>query len=134
MGKFKSSRILVVMVLGLVLALGSACAGKRTSGIGFSSIVIAAPPEKVFAYMDDTKHWTEMNPAMKKIWEVEGHGLGASWRWEQEALGLKNEGKSVWAEYVPNQKVVEVATSKWGDYVATWILVPQKEEIGRAHV
>jgi uncharacterized protein YndB with AHSA1/START domain len=86
------------------------------------SVVIAAPVEKVFAYMTDTENFPEWH--WTKVTNVQGQGLGRSLNWEAGIEGQVFRGRTVTVDYVPNRKMVD----RWrGDAhgIDTWLFVPE---------
>jgi uncharacterized protein YndB with AHSA1/START domain len=73
------------------------------------SLVIAAPPEVVFAHINDLHHWNDWSPwakkdpNMKESYEGAASGVGASYHWTgNDQVG---EGRMTIIESVPSQKV-----------------------------
>lgn len=72
------------------------------------SIGIKAPPEKIFAYIDDFHLWNEWtpynkDPAMKKTYSGNAHGIGAAYAWEgNKAVG---KGDIAITESLPPKRV-----------------------------
>jgi len=75
------ARILSVMALGVtalgLMGLGLSCE-PRTSALVFDSTIINAPPEKVWAYLDDAGNWDNSSLA-EKVSDLQGQGVGATW-------------------------------------------------------
>lgn len=88
------------------------------------SIVIDAPIEKVFAFMDNPTNMLEIWPSMQDIRNVEDHGGGIkSYDWTYKMAGMKFEGSSKVVEYVPNQRLVAV-TRGGIESTFTWTFTP----------
>lgn len=81
------------------------------------SIVINAPVEKVFGYIDDPTHTPEWIPGMIEVMDVTGQGAGKRFRWAYKLAGLRFQGESTWTEYIPNKRIVDQSR---GGIVSTW--------------
>jgi ligand-binding SRPBCC domain-containing protein len=72
-----------------------------------NSIVIHAPVEKVFAYMDEPTNLLEIWPSMVDIRNVKEIGGGKkTYDWTYKMAGMKLDGSSEVLEYVLNQRTV----------------------------
>ena len=89
------------------------------------SIVIEAPVEKVFAYVEDPMNQLEYLPSIVEVKDVTGQGVGAHYRWAYKMTGLRFEGESTMTEYTPNERMVVEGkggiASTW-----TWIFTPEE--------
>jgi uncharacterized membrane protein len=73
------------------------------------SIIINAPVEKVFAYMEEPTNMPEIWPSMVEVRNVKNLGGGRkSYDWTYKMAGMKLDGSSEDLELVPNQRVVTV--------------------------
>ena len=137
MGKLNSNKNLALALLTLGLALLSACPsqnpGFNAYNMVWSTIVIAAPPDKVFAYLADPKtaaEWEE-NLKAEDITDIQGSGLGSSSHWKADWAGQTIAGKDLVVDYVPNQKLVQktVCDALPGggacQQTRTWLLLPE---------
>ncbi|MDE3089018.1 MAG: SRPBCC family protein [Chloroflexota bacterium] len=71
------------------------------------TIAINAPVEKVFAYLTQPTNFPEIWPSMVEVKEVKNiGGVGGQFSWVYKMAGMRFEGKSEYAEFVPNQRVV----------------------------
>ncbi|HEY5670008.1 MAG TPA: SRPBCC family protein [Anaerolineales bacterium] len=88
------------------------------------SILINAPVEKVFAFMDDPCNLPEIWPSM-----IETHAKGPSsaggqdFEWEYKMAGLRIKGESEVVERIPNRKMITkskkgIETTFVWDYVS----------------
>lgn len=68
-----------------------------------NSIVIRAPADKVFAYVDDPMNYPTWLPNMVEVRNVIGNGIGQQYEWTFKMGGLLHRGQTVVVEYVPNQ-------------------------------
>lgn len=79
--------IAIVIVVAVVAVLGFAATRPDTFRVQ-REIDIKAPPEKVFALIDDFHHWTtwspweKLDPAMKRTYGGPANGKGANYAWE----------------------------------------------------
>ncbi len=79
---------------------------QKFSGKVSASILISAPPDKVFDYLDDPEKVEEWDPGFKGFSEVKGKGLGSTMRFKIEIAGKTMEGNQVFTDYVPGKKTV----------------------------
>jgi len=115
-------------VLVAALALGAvflpACAS-RMSGSLKSSIVIAAPVEKVFAWVANPENQSK-RVSEQKLTDVHGSGLGAGYHFYVKTKFGVFQGEQVVVGYVPNQLwVEEIAVGLKGTGTYTWIFLAQ---------
>ena len=89
------------------------------------TIVINAPVEKVFTYVDEPTNLLEIWPSMVDAKDVQRlPGGGTSFRWVYKMAGMRLEGTSETTEYVANQRTV--AKTKGGvQSTITWIFQPE---------
>ncbi|ANH76546.1 polyketide cyclase / dehydrase and lipid transport family protein [Ralstonia insidiosa] len=79
--------IAIVIVVAIVAVLGFAATRPDSFRVQ-REIDIKAPPEKVFALIDDFHHWTawspweKLDPAMKRTYGGPTNGKGANYAWE----------------------------------------------------
>ena len=71
-----------------------------------NSIVIHAPADRVFAYVDDPMNLVEWLPSMVEIQNVIGTGAGQQQEWTYKMAGLLLRGQATVVEHVPNQSAV----------------------------
>ena len=82
------------------------------------SIIINAPPEKVFEYIDDPMNDPEWMIGMVEVHEVEGlPGVGRHFHWTFKMVGIPLKGQSTTIEHVPNRRTV---TESQGGVSSTW--------------
>ena len=83
------------------------------------SILIHAPPEDVFAYVDDPRELPTWLPGMIEVRNVIGTGLGQQYEYTYKMGGLQLRGTNIVIEYVPNERglhqVIGMITALW-DY------------------
>ena len=122
-------RVLKGMVMLGVLGLGalffSACARTTLSDTVVVSVVIKAPVERVFSYVNDLKNLPEYAPAWT-FSNVEGSGLGSTFDWTLAAGGKTIRGSALTVDFVPNQRVVNISS---GDVqgTETYLYLPVPE-------
>ena len=79
-------KILIVLLIAIVGVLGYAATRSDTFQVQRKA-VIAAPPEKVFAMIDDFRRWNEwspwdkLDPAMTRTFGGPATGVGATYAW-----------------------------------------------------
>ena len=83
-----------------------------------NSIVINAPVEKVFEYIDNPLNDPEWLIGMIEVNEVEGlPGVGRHFHWTFKMVGLPLKGQSTTIEHVPDRRTV---TESQGGISSTW--------------
>jgi len=101
-------KFLLVLLVAIVALLGYAWTRPDTYTVTRSAVV-PAPPERVFALIDDFHHWAEwspwqkLDPAMRATYSGPASGVGAVYAWE----GNKQVGKGRMeiTESMPPRKV-----------------------------
>ncbi len=89
------------------------------------SILIKAPVEEVFSFMDAVERQPEWLPSMIEVWDItDWPGLGTRWNWVFKMVGLRFEGESLVSEYVRNERIV-VETSGGIDSAWRWLFRPE---------
>jgi len=82
------------------------------------SIIINAPVEKVFEYIDNPLNDPEWMIGMMEVHEVEGlPGVGRHFHWTFKMVGIPLKGQSTTMEHVPNRRTV---TESQGGVSSTW--------------
>ena len=71
-----------------------------------NSIVIHAPAEKVFAYVDEPSALPEWVPSVIEVRDVIGTGAGKQYEWTYKMAGLLLRGQAVVVEHVPHERTV----------------------------
>ncbi|MBT8452855.1 MAG: SRPBCC family protein [Deltaproteobacteria bacterium] len=71
-----------------------------------NSIVIQAPPDRVFAYVSDPSNFPEWIPSMVEIRDVIGTGAGQQYEWTYKMAGILLHGEGVVVEHVPQERSV----------------------------
>lgn len=85
-------KIAIVMALAVAAVLGLAMTKPDTFHVE-RSVAVQAPPEKVFAQINDFHAWAawspweKMDPAMKKTFSGAPSGKGAAYAWESGKVG-----------------------------------------------
>jgi len=89
------------------------------------SIEIAAPPEKVFAYLNDPMAMPQWMPGMIEVSDIVGEGVGLHYKWVYKMAGIRFSGESAVQERVPDERIVVKGT---GGIPNTWVwsLTPEK--------
>ena len=71
-----------------------------------NSIVIHAPADQVFAYLDDPMNMAAWLPQAVEVRNVIGTGAGQQFEWTAKMAGLLLRGQSTIVEHVPNRSAV----------------------------
>ena len=71
-----------------------------------NSIVIHAPTNRVFAYVDDPMNLVEWMPGMFEVGDVLGSGAGQQQTWTYKMAGLFLYGEATVVEHVPGKCAV----------------------------
>jgi hypothetical protein len=83
------------------------------------SILIHAPPDEVFAYVDDPSELPTWLANMVEVRDVIGTGLGQQYEYTYKMAGLLLRGENVVIEHVPNERglhqVIGTISALW-DY------------------
>ena len=83
-----------------------------------NSIVIHAPPARVFAYVDDPMNLVEWLPGMFDVRNVIGTGAGQQYEWTYKMAGPLLRGQSTVIEHVPDERAVHqnigMISAIWG--------------------
>ena len=88
------------------------------------SVFIAAPVEKVFAYMDDPMNTVGMMVGMADVRNVKDKNGSKSFDWTYKMGGMKFDGSSETIERIPNKHLTVVG--KGGiDSKFLWDFVPE---------
>jgi carbon monoxide dehydrogenase subunit G len=93
------------------------------------SIIINAPVEKVFSYMDDPMSNLEWLPGMIDVKHVvqTPNKVGTHFRWTYKMAGIRFKGETTTTEYVLNKRVV---TQSKGGISSTWTFTYEPQEEG----
>jgi carbon monoxide dehydrogenase subunit G len=120
--------VLVIAAIGLAGSLlGAKCEGARSSGMGFSTIMINASPEKIWSYLEDPNNEYEWDPAFRGLSDVQGSGVGQTSKLKTEQLGMSYECENVMIEWIPNQKAVMLNSCGTFEDMQTVMLAPQTQ-------
>ena len=83
------------------------------------SILIHAPPDEVFAYVDDPSALPTWLANMVEVRNVVGTGLGQQYEYTYKMAGLLLRGQNIVIEHVPNERglhqVIGMISALW-DY------------------
>ena len=90
-------------------------------------IIINAPVEKVFSFMDAVDRQPEWLPSMVEVRDITNWpGLGTRWQWTYKMAGVSLEGEGLVTEYIQDKKIV-VETKGGIDSAWTWLFRPHRE-------
>jgi uncharacterized membrane protein len=90
------------------------------------SVVIGAPADKVFAYVNEPTTMPEWLPSMVEIRDVIGTGAGQQYGWTYKYVGLLLRGQTTVVEYVSNECAVHQSIGRI-DSVWTFSVEPHEE-------
>lgn len=127
-------KIIIIVILVLIAAILIYATSKPDTFRVQSSILIKAPPEKIFAILNDLHRWgvwspyEKKDPAMKRSYGGAATGKGAVYEWE----GNKNVGKGrmeIAESSVPSRLVIKLdfIAPFQAHNAAEFILEPQGE-------
>lgn len=71
-----------------------------------NSVLIDAPVEEVFAYVNDPNKLPEWMVGMIETRNPAGSGEGLQYEWTYKMVGLQLRGENVVVEYLPDQRAV----------------------------
>jgi uncharacterized membrane protein len=91
------------------------------------SVVVNAPPDKVFAYVTEPTKMAEWLVSMVEARDVIGSGEGQQYEWTYKMLGLQLRGQSTVVEHVPNELSVHQSI---GSIDSNWSLGVEPNEAG----
>ena len=91
------------------------------------SVVISAPADKVFAYVNEPTTMPEWLPSMVDIRDVIGSGAGQQYGWTYQYVGLPLRGQTTVVEHVPNERSVHQSIGTI-DSVWTFSVEPHEED------
>ncbi|HUT52014.1 MAG TPA: SRPBCC family protein [bacterium] len=113
-----------MVMVGMVLA-ACGCGGARMENVteaGMVSVVINAPPAKVFAFVSDpqkAEQWT-----WAKVENPQAQKVGRTVDWTVDVAGMSFKGQTVTVDVVPNQRIVEQFMGD-ADGSNTYLFVPE---------
>ncbi len=88
------------------------------------SIFVAAPVEKVFAFMDDPMNTTSTMVGMTNVRNVKDNGGSKSFDWTYKMGGMKFDGSSETVERTPN-KSLKVIGKGGIESTFVWTFTPE---------
>ena len=91
------------------------------------SIVISAPPDRVFDYVTEPSTIAEWLTKMVEVRDIVGTGEGQQYEWTYKYAGLLLRGQSVVVQHVPNALAV---TQSIGTISSTWTFNVEPHEEG----
>jgi uncharacterized protein YndB with AHSA1/START domain len=119
---------MALMAMGWFFICG--CAATKTSPAVetladsiINTIEIKAAPEKVFNFLAEPRSMTAYFPNMKSVTNVQGRGLGATFDWTLDIQGKIVNGQAVYADYIPNQKLVLTTSLPNATVLESWIFL-----------
>lgn len=124
-------KILIVLLIAIAGVLGYAATKPDTFQVQRKS-VIAAPPEKIFAMIEDFHRWNEwspwekLDPAMTRTFGGSASGVGATYAWKGNSdVG---EGRMEIVESVPSSKIrikLDFITPFESSNMTEFVLIPK---------
>ena len=93
-----------------------------------NSVVVHAPVEKVYEFLDDPRHLPEFWPSLIEVRDVRSLPNGGhANRWTYKMAGMRLEGTSEDVEHVANERIVR-KTKGGVDSTQTWMVEPEGED------
>lgn len=92
-------------------------------------VVVDAPVERVFAYINEPTTLSEWLPSMVGVQGVIGSGLGQQYEWTYKMAGLLLRGQSTIVEMVPNERAVHQSIGTIG---SIWTYTVEPHDGGTA--
>jgi carbon monoxide dehydrogenase subunit G len=91
------------------------------------SVVVKAPPERAFAFLEDHANDPQWLPGMVGSRNFTGEGTGYRWEWTFKMAGISFDGTGQVLEYDPPRRY---AVKTQGGVVSTWAwtLEPEGDE------
>jgi len=87
-----------------------------------NSIVVKAPVNEVFAYVNDPSTMHEWLPGMIEVRNVVGSGAGQQYEWTYKMVGVLFRGQDVVVDYIENEcathQAIGMIHSSWTNKVA----------------
>ena len=93
------------------------------------SVVISAPPDRVFEYVTEPSTMAEWLTKMVEVRDIVGAGEGQQYEWTYKYAGLLLRGQSVVVQHVPNRLAVSQSIGMIG---STWTFRVEPHEEGSA--
>jgi len=91
------------------------------------SVVISAPPDRVFEYVTEPSTMAEWLTKMVEVRDIVGTGEGQQYEWTYKYAGLLLRGQSVVVQHVPNRLAVSQSIGMIG---STWTFRVEPHEEG----
>ena len=91
------------------------------------SVVISAPPDRVFDYVTEPSTMAEWLTKMVEVRDIVGAGEGQQYEWTYKYAGLLLRGQSVVVQHVPNRLAVSQSIGMIG---STWTFRVEPHEEG----
>ena len=91
------------------------------------SVVISAPPDRVFDYVTEPSTMAEWLTKMVEVRDIVGAGEGQQYEWTYKYAGLLLRGQSVVVQHVPNRLTVSQSIGMIG---STWTFRVEPHEEG----
>jgi len=90
------------------------------------SVVISAPPDRVFEYVTEPSTMAEWLTKMVEVRDIVGTGEGQQYEWTYKYAGLLLRGQSVVVQHVPNRLAVSQSIGMIGS-IWTFRVEPHEE-------
>lgn len=94
---------------------------------GEANIFINAPVEKVFGFLLETEKLPEWMPLLVEVYDIQGKGVGQTYKWTYKFMGIKFEGTNEIIELLENMKTV---TKSKAGIDSIWTFTLEKEGVG----
>jgi uncharacterized protein YndB with AHSA1/START domain len=128
-------KVIGLTLLGLVLVVLALAASRPDTFRVERTLAMKAPPERVFAHVNDFKAWRDwspwerMDPAMKRIFSASTAGPGASYAWEGNSKVGKGRMEIAEAQPASNLRIkLDFEAPMEGHNIAEFTFRPQGEK------
>jgi uncharacterized membrane protein len=91
------------------------------------SIIVNAPVEKVYNYLNDQKSQADWIPSVVEVWDVSEPKVGESYKWKYRMAGILLEGETTVTELVPNKRI---GTQTKGAVASNWLFILEAKDGG----
>lgn len=92
-----------------------------------ANIFIKTPVEKVFGFLLETEKLPEWMPLLVEVYDIQGKGVGQTYKWTYKFMGIKFEGSNEIIELLENKKTV---TKSKAGIDSIWTFTLEKEGDG----
>lgn len=91
------------------------------------SVMINAPIEEVFSYVEDPVNQLEWLPGITEVRNIVGRGKGLWFHWTYKMMGILFSGVVEFTEHLLNERLVAVSTGSI-DSIWVWTFQPESDK------